>query len=101
MNITYHAKYERLDRLATIGASVGFGEVIKERVWVSNGKPSRRKLTSTGVILVYAMDSDTLITGWLASTQQAQTFFHKPLPSQVRRVIEVNEKKYRKMVDFY
>lgn len=68
MKVSHHVAVERIDRVVWIAQKIGWGEQILETV--DNERFSRYCLTSTGVVLVKAYNSDTLITAYVATIGQ-------------------------------
>lgn len=95
MKFTYHAREERLERLAFIGATVGFGKPIKEDVF--NG--TRHQLTDTGVILVKSLDRQTLITAFIASERRVAAMYHGSVPSHIRKIV-IKNRLYNDLSEF-
>lgn len=95
--MTKHASADRLERIAQINMTVGFGEILK---WDWQDQKSEYYcLTSTGVFAVVAPDKQTLITAWIASFAQGVKFYDSvsEMPPFMRAKLRKNEK-YRTLM---
>lgn len=97
--MTFHAQVERLDRLAACIERLGVGEVALEAV--HNGV--RFRLTSTGLCLVYAVNEETLITGYMCTVNRCIAMYnacgYKRVPAGVFKTVTRNSKKYAFLLD--
>lgn len=92
--MTYHAKVERIDRIATLLAEVGYNEFILEvkesgLLW---------RLTDTGIIFIFDEAGETLITGYLGQRMKVSSLYkqagYDKTPQKVWKTIIRNEKQY-------
>lgn len=95
-NFSKHMTEERADRYVMIATKVGFGEV---RYTATEDKCGRLEvtriveLTSTGVVIVRAMDR-TVVTMYCATIATALNLLHMDrLPPELYRTIRTNEKR--------
>lgn len=92
--MTFHARVERLDRLAACIEHIGIGEVILEAV--NNGV--RFRLTSTGLCLVYAVNEERLITGYMCPANRCVAMYracgYERVPASIFKTVTRNSKKY-------
>ena len=92
--MTFHARVERLDRLAACVERLGVGEVALEAV--HNGV--RFRLTSTGLCLVYAVNEETLITGFMCPINRCIAMYsacgYKRVPTGIFKTVTRNNKEY-------
>ena len=75
-NMTYHARYDRKNRIEYILDTVGLGEPVCEWTYKDerhNG-PVTKILTDTGVIIL-KNNKNKIITTWIGSTQQAKAVY--------------------------
>ena len=97
--MTFHAQVERLDRLAACVEYLGIGEVALEAVY--NGV--RFRLTTTGLCLVYAVDEETLITGYMCPVNRCIAMYnacgYKRVPVCIFKTVTRNNKKYAFLLD--
>lgn len=97
MEMSYHCREDRLDRLTYIATTIGWGEVVAER----RTENRRECLTDTGVVMIKALDRDFLITAYIASIDRAFAIYHDvygknaKLPQSLYKRICKN-KKYHK-----
>lgn len=91
-----HMTEERADRYVTIATKVGFGEVLYTATEDNRGRLEVTRtveLTSTGVVIVRAMDK-TVVTMYCATIATALNLFHmNRLPPELYKVIRSNEKR--------
>lgn len=87
MKLTRHAQEERLERLAYIGATIGFGKPIKEDRYQSQ---CYQQLTDTGVILIKSEDRTKLITAYIATERKVKAMYHGRVPKAVMQVVIKN-----------
>lgn len=93
--ITYHASNERTDRLAIIGATVGFGnEILRERY--NPKKESWSCFMDSGVMLILNKDHEKLVTGFIPSKEQVMWVYGHPLNKFVQKLVENATKKYQR-----
>ena len=98
LNMTYHARADRLDRLALCVEKFGIGEFIAEYYDVD--RQATRKLTSTGMMLILGKDGE-LITGYMATVTQTKDLYcklNKCPPSWVLRTARNNQQRMRKLM---
>lgn len=97
LNMTYHARTSRLDRLVLCVEKFGIGEFIAE--YYDTDRQATRKLTSTGMMLVLGKNGE-LVTGYMATVTQIKDLYYKlnkcP-PSWVLRMARNNQQKICKL----
>jgi hypothetical protein len=103
VQMTYHAKEERLDRLAECVTVLGMGKIVVQ------AKDSRypgtvRQLTATGIVLVFDEESNRLITGYMATVAQMHMIYRQAnvekIPSKLYQRIHKNNDKFSYLHDF-
>lgn len=93
--LSYHAINDRADRLAVIGASIGFGQaVLCERY--DNRKESWSCLMDNGAMLIWNTNKTKLITGYIPRLEQAVWVFGGQLNEKNRKLVMNAQKKYEK-----
>lgn len=90
MKLSYHAMEERIDRLAYIGANIGFGKTIKEWTRYDKTRPTVEELTDTGVLYVKSIDKGLLITAYLISPQALNVAYKGNPPVRLKKRVERN-----------
>lgn len=88
MKMTYHVQYERIDRIANILATTGFGEIVHRMPAREGGRV--RCITTTGVILIMDKSEEILITAYHASYKQAAAMYHGNTPRAIYKTIQSN-----------
>jgi len=101
IEMTYHARVERKDRIQAIGEMIGFSRPILQYIDYKESKIYH--LTSTGIILVYGMYSHLLITGFMATLDQAEKLYRlcgkRQVSPKVEKKIIKNCKKYSYLLE--
>lgn len=93
--ITYHASNERTDRLAIIGATVGFGnEILRERY--NPKKESWSCFMDSGAMLILNKNHEKLVTGFIPTKEQVMWVYGHPLNKFVQKLVENATKKYQR-----
>ena len=93
--ITYHASNERTDRLAIIGATVGFGdEILRERY--NPKKESWSCFMDSGVMLILNKNHEKLVTGFIPTKEQVMWVYGREVNRAVQKIVEQAQKKYQK-----
>jgi hypothetical protein len=67
MTMSNHAREDRADRLTYIAMTVGFGEVVVEKI---NGD-CRECLTNTGVLIIKPLNKELMITAYICDMDKA------------------------------
>lgn len=103
IQMTCHAKKERLERLAECVTVLGMGKIVVQ------AKDSRypgtvRQLTATGIVLVFDEKSNRLITGYMATVAQMYMIYRQAnvekIPSKLYQRIHKNNDKFGYLHDF-
>ena len=92
-NLSYHVRMDRKERLVQI-KSIGIGAPIANKEEIKNGRKVMKTLTSTGIMVVRAVENNMIITMYLAEFDQAEKFFRKQyglkLPKEIGDKIKLN-----------
>lgn len=93
-NMTYHARYDRADRINAIIDTIGIGEIM---LIVPKNEYREICLTDTGVAIVRTITDKKIITAYVASLQLARTLYEKKfninkLPKTLFDVVLRNQK---------
>ena len=81
MKFSYHAEYERADRMAKLEEVLGFTSIVLEVPVVEERK--RYCLTSSGILIVKALKEDFVITAWMANIDQCYRLYKMAGKSQI------------------
>ena len=95
MTFSYHAAYERADRLQALEEVLGFTKIIIEVPVVEEQK--RYCLTSSGILIVKNLHRDYVITAFMATVNQAYRICRmggksKIPPKLEKKIIKNNER---------
>ena len=88
-----HAINDRLDRLTNLVITLGAGEVAFSRPDY-NHPGTIKEITTTGIILCRKAEDGTLITGFMATIDQAYEVYGGKPPQTIFNVVKYNNKKY-------
>lgn len=69
MTFSYHATYERADRLQALEEVLGFTKIILEVPAIQEEK--RYCLTSSGILIIKNLHRDYVVTAFMATVDQA------------------------------
>lgn len=97
-----HALNDRVDRLAYIHNTVGFGDKV-EAEWFDGNKVLQ--LTDTGVVMVKGATDDMLVTAYIATLAQAIRIYYnglglKTLPRWLYKKVTRNQQFYKEQPNF-
>ena len=93
--VSYHARTERTERLALIGATVGFGsEVLRERY--NPKKESWSCFMDSGAMMIWSKDRSKLVTGFIPTKEQVMWVYGREINRAVQKIVEQAQKKYQK-----
>ena len=81
MTLSYHAQYERADRLAQLEEVLGFTRIILEVPVVEEEK--RYCLTTSGIIIVKNLYRDYVVTAYMANVNQCFRLYRMAGKSQI------------------
>ena len=97
VELTYHARVERIDRLTALLVNLELGEIILEAPDERN-EGSVRCLTSTGIVLVKSIHTGALITGYMATMDQLHAMYYsinqREIPRDILRRVKRNATHY-------
>lgn len=92
-NISYHASVERKYRMEQAKA-IGWGAPLATIETANEYGPVYKTLTTTGIIIVRAKDSNMIITLYVAEVGQAvhifKTVYGMPLPRDIYEKVKLN-----------
>lgn len=96
IELTQHARNDRLDRLSAILTVMDLGEIVLETA--DNHEDGIAMLTSTGIVLIKSRSTGKLITGYMATPKQARGLYHSAgierMPKEMKFRVEKNNEKY-------
>lgn len=88
---TRHAGEDRLDRITQIAMTIGFGQVVKEKM--KDGK--WYQITDTGVLVVRTGNKEAIITMWAATMKQVSEIYgDERIPETLKNRMRANRKKF-------
>lgn len=73
LEITKHARNDRLDRIMYIAQNVGWGKIVVE--YPDTERDVRICLTDTGVIIVKSMDVERLVTAYVGTVNEIKWLY--------------------------
>ena len=92
MELTYHVKVERAQRVQNIVEKIGMGQVVKEKFM--NG--SYTCITDTGVTIIKTADKLKVITIYVTTQRELVAVYGgtKKIPSFLRKRVDHNQSKF-------
>ena len=98
--MTYHASYERADRLAFIAEHIGVGNVLYK--FTDNRNPQHCNcITSTGVLIITVAQTNEIITAYLPDKDKFYAIFrgagYTHIPENIMKKCFENRKLIKKM----
>ena len=93
--ISRHLLEERSDRVAAIGRTIGFGEIEYKFQSANNHGDRIEAITSTGIIVVLAVNEKLIITMYPATLDKVCALFKKKgenVPQNLKNTIKRNQK---------
>ena len=101
-NRTEHAQNDHPVRMMMIEEYLGFTNIVVEIIDVKDGKPARKGLTSSGVVVVRRMHEDKIITAYMANEYQAINICKKAgkkcVPPKLMKKIQKNAERYPELL---
>lgn len=101
LNISQHAKTDRVDRLSNCIATVGIGKVVficKSDRATDPTDYVVNCVTSTGLVLVISLTKNLLITGYLGTIPRVMGLYKsrgiQKMPEYLFQTIRKNERRY-------
>lgn len=99
MNMTYHAQYQRANRMQHIVEQIGFGQVVREK-YVQAGMELGKYIciTDTGITLVKTADKLKIITFYVTTQRELVMIYGGPkkVPTYLKKKVDHNQSKYIK-----
>lgn len=95
--MTYHAQYQRANRMQHIIDQIGFGQVIREK-YMRAGMEAGKYIciTDTGITIVKSEDKTKVITFYVTTQRELVAVYGgtKKIPSFLRKKVDFNQSKY-------
>lgn len=93
--VSSHIMNERVNRMAVIGATVGFGsEILRERY--NPKKESWSCFMDSGAMMIWSKNREKLVTGFIPTKEQVMWVYGRELNRAVQKIVEQAQKKYQK-----
>lgn len=91
MKFSRHLRNDRADRVNFILNTIGFGKIVKMISAGRDGRTAWRGITNTGVMVITDGEKKTLLTMWIASTDQLkQVYCDEVIPAALMARVEKN-----------
>lgn len=94
---TNHARYDRLERLTACVEAVGLGEILKQTI--NTERKTITQITSTGLILIKGLETNKLVTGYMATVSQVAYLYHGHTPTSLMKIVKKNNKQYPHLLE--
>lgn len=99
MTFSYHAQYERADRLQALEEVLGFTKIVVEVPVVEDQK--RYCLTSSGILIIKNLHKDYVVTAFMATVDQAYRVCRMGgkscIPPKLEKKIVKNNERHREL----
>jgi hypothetical protein len=97
VEMTYHAREERIDRLVLCVEHLGMGEIVVEAR--DDRYPGTiRRMTATGIIFVHDERTGRLVTGYMATAAQMHLIYRqarvKYIPEKIYKRVHKNNERF-------
>lgn len=99
MEMTYHVKVERAERVKHIVEDIGIGQIIKEKyIGYGIGGQAGRYIciTDTGITIIKTEDKLKIITMYVTTQRELVSVYggQKKVPAFLRKKVDHNQSKY-------
>lgn len=97
MNFTYHAQYQRAERMRHIVEQIGFGQVVREKYMKAAGEAGKYIcITDTGITLVKSEDKLKVITFYVTTQRELVMVYGGPkkIPAYLKKKVDHNQSKF-------
>ena len=88
--LTYHAREERVERIARILMTIGIGNVVIEKEMTDR---AIGQLTDTGVLIIRNKKDNAIVTMYVCDMNKATWMFEGQLPRGLKNTIRKNHAK--------
>lgn len=94
INLSEHVIKDRVERLALIGSTIGFGEIIKVKVKMGKYGKVKMCLTDTGVTIIKDIISDKVITAYACNLKELFFLYDSyRVPQHIYKTVYTNTTK--------
>ena len=101
INLSEHAIKDRVERLALIGSTIGFGEIIKVKIKMGKYGEVKMCLTDTGVTIIKDIMNDKIITAYVCKLKELFYLYDgERVPKQVYKTVYINTTKRKFLFEF-
>lgn len=91
INLSDHVIKDRTERLALIGSTIGFGEIIKIKVKMGKYGQVKMCLTDTGVTIIKDIENDKVITAYACKLKELCYLYDgNRVPSHIYKTVYTN-----------
>ena len=94
INLSEHVINDRAERLALIGSTIGFGEIIKVKIKMGKYGEVKMCLTNTGVTIIKELISDKVITAYACGLKELFFLYgSNRVPQHIYKTVYTNTTK--------
>jgi hypothetical protein len=94
INLSEHVIKDRVERLALIGSTIGFGEIIKVKVKMGKYGEVKMCLTDTGITIIKDITSDKVITAYACNLKELFYLYgSNRVPQHIYKIVYTNTTK--------
>lgn len=101
--VSDHAKKDRIDRLTACLTTIGYNDFSLIVEDTKRGNNTTKYLTDTGIMIIRDTDTKRIVTGYMATVQQAIRMYreagYERMPNGMYKRIVRNNEKYKELLD--
>lgn len=104
MNMTYHCRVQRNNRVQHIINEIGLGQIVREQYTHTPGQIAAKEpgtytcITDTGITLIKTEDKQTVITMYVTTYRELVAIYHgeRNIPKFLHKRVDRNQSRYTK-----
>lgn len=101
--VSDHAKVDRIERLTACLTTLGYEDFVLVVEDTKRKNNTTKYLTDTGIMVIRDTDTGRIVTGYMATVQQAARMYreagYKKMPNGMYKKISRNNEKYKELLD--
>ena len=101
--VSDHAKEDRIDRLTACLTTIGYNDFALIVEDTKRGNNTTKYLTDTGIMIIRDTDTKRIVTGYMATVQQAIRMYreagYERMPNGMYKKIVRNNEKYKELLN--
>lgn len=101
--VSDHAKVDRIERLTACLTTLGYENFVLVVEDTKRKNNTTKYLTDTGIMVIRDTDTGRIVTGYMATVQQAARMYreagYNKMPNGMYKKISRNNEKYKELLD--